>query len=437
MKNVFRIILILFLCSATAWSGSEYNSIFFDSILPSRLESVIQLSKLTRTNIGQGGDKDLERKRTVEIHGTILAALPDYTLDFNLKHSFQKLIQEEMGVTVSTECIKDLAGTNFKGGSKDPVYHVLDETGHLILIAKAFFIPPAALSKFPAELSAMALILESCMDHVHASKPLAIGKCISNGTTYALLVETVAQGTRYSDAVNEIADYPLGSADRIKAFDIFKKGVIEAGAALGELQKISPAAIGPLSYEKLAKLEEKLDVFCDSPAAVLASKYIPQDELVDYIQYIKEQALAVQHELVYCHGDGHMGNYFYEPVSNTFTMIDLERMHNSIDFHGYPLGPKGFDYVRFLEDLEARAVDQLTQEELAELKSAFIDSFLNVAGELPPEELQKLYYAYQKLTRLNRAYKHIHEDDDREHWELVFHEMVKYFAQEMAINHCQ
>jgi Phosphotransferase enzyme family len=403
----------------------------------SELQRFSYLSKLIRNNIDCQGEA--EKIRILDVHRQMVESLLDYSVKKNdLKRSISHFIFKALDRTISADQVIDLAETELRGGSRDLVFQIKDEDNKAMLIVKAFVVSQNFSSRMPAELSAMAFIRESLNEYIRVPEPLAVGKCIFEESTYALLIETVAPGIRYSDLAVKLAKHPLNTSSRREAFEVLSEGIKAAAAGLAELQRESSSQHGPFPYTYFERLEEKLELLMNSPKALTAYKLEPL-RLVNYVRDLKSEVLSNEYPRVYCHGDGHLSNYFYHANDNAFTMIDLDLFHRSIDYYERPLGPIGFDYIRFLEDLEAKTIDVLTYDEFNELKCFFQDSFIEVAGQLPPENLQKFYYAYKKLHRLIRAIKHLEDPDckEKDYWQKVLDAILDYFIYEINRSECQ
>ena len=253
------------------------------------------------------------------------------------------------------------------------------------MVVKAFKLSDYNVSNLPDELSGMSFFKEVNFFHLNSPQPLAVAKCKMEADSFALLLETVAPGKRYNDAFEEMAELPSDGPEQKEAFEKYKTALAKAGAALGELQAVSPQILGPIPKKIFNRLDERRNKLNEPEIKAIISQDLDPNLLIEYLRHVKQAALDVDHYMTYNHGDGHMGNYFYNDEEDRFTMIDLERLHKTIDYEGNPRGSMGFDYVRFLEDLEGRAIGKITESQLEELKKRFQSILFANSGKIRPK----------------------------------------------------
>lgn len=332
----------------------------------------------------------------------LIDALQDYTQPSSIKSSIAAFLKDRFGLDVVESRIIDLKETSMRGKSHDLVFFINGEGNQPIYVVKAFQEPTASNSHFLPELSAMAFIQKGGFTFLHTAEPLALSKCHFNSFDYVLLVESVAPGKRLVDYIYAVSAQPEKSPERKVALEQLKQAMASAGKGFGELVKASPRRRGMFPQEQIEKLDSRLNKYLNSPTAQFYQDLLPFEELINYIKSLLKQARDMEHYYVYSHGDAHSRNCLYDSERDIFTLIDLGRLHESMDGDGTPWGHVGYDFMRFLEDMQMKSVGLLTAEEVQQMQQAFIDDYGLTAGSLPSAMNQEFYAVYRLLTRLEQ-----------------------------------
>lgn len=115
------------------------------------------------------------------------------------------------------------------------------------------------------------------------------------------------------------------------------------------------------------------------------------------------------------HGDGHPGNFYYDPKTKKVTVIDIETTMESFNIRGEGTMSRGNDVSRFMESIRLNNESKglgLQPKEIAALQTAFIESYSKSSG-IKPSVLKteidfynnKLYVAALKSAKTHADFQ--------------------------------
>jgi len=420
MSKFLRGLLLFFICCS--------------SLQALALPDAVEMAKQTRVNSLEVMDTPGEIQRIESILETLIAQLPDYTSEFLLPNALQKMLKETIQLEVPLEQIVNIKGTPLSGRSKDIVFFIQDQQGNLLYVVKALRNPKSSFSHFAWEISAMAFLEEQKFQASNNVKLLAVGKAYTKDICYGLILETAAPGMRFLDFMRGIA-----SAERKSYFAKILRAYTQAGYALGELQASRPPELGDFPEESCEKIKNALQEYLKTPAAQLHSAELDPEMLTDYVQQVLENIKKVEHYRVIWHGDAHIGNFIYAHDSNTFTMIDLGRMHESIALDGHPMGDLGYDYIRFCDDMDIKCRGLFTVQEREQIREHFTQAYNEKAAIPITEHHRRFYEVYVRINRLRSNAKYLdlpagpQRDDCHQIFRAVLEDLLRMYAEKQAI----
>lgn len=85
-----------------------------------------------------------------------------------------------------------------------------------------------------------------------------------------------------------------------------------------------------------------------------------------------------QNGLSFLHGDAHLQNIFYDESREKIVLIDLARLHHSVNILGKPLASGRYDVLRVRASLKQCAEGILPEQETNRLLQIFMDAYQSV-----------------------------------------------------------
>ena len=240
-----------------------------------------------------------------------------------------------------------IAGSALAGNSDDPVVFLKSPEGKLLLVVKAFKHVELVKCDFLPELSAMDFLSRHPEFEIAFSRPLAVGKTQIDGVWYGLLAQSPAPGVRL-DALFTDAWKSLQGEERESKIAELEGLFFTVGATFARFNV--PGKKAPIDPKFTQRLRKKM--------AFLA------DEFPEEIERI-EQKIAEAEKLTFTQGFAHFSphyaNVFYIAEEGKIALIDLAKMHKSLDIEERPLSFSAYDLARFLYSFEKNAHDRLLQ----------------------------------------------------------------------------
>ncbi|MCE5317928.1 MAG: aminoglycoside phosphotransferase family protein [Parachlamydia sp.] len=325
----------------------------------------------------------------------IVNLIPDYGKHETLEPAITFFLREHFAEDYR---IVNARSTPLFGKSKDDVFYIQDVQGTTLYVVKAFRNPETLGSMFLPELSAMTLLQDLKLTKLKGVKPLRIGKCQAGALPYGLLLESLAPGKLVYQYILEIglAQEPARSLAIQKVARMFH--VI--GQAFAQLHKKHAELSEPFPEDLKQKMRQKLAAL-DSPEvqAKLEGK-IDQQALSRYAEKVIDEAAQVPMVPCFQHGDPHWKNVFYDEEKELVTLIDVGKLHRSVDIEGKPLSDGTYDLVRVQESLVRNSLRLLTAAEVQKLIDALHKGYRSQGGIAQPAHIH-FHTIYSKISRLS------------------------------------
>lgn len=368
-------------------------SLFHSCFASVQLDEILQLSRESRSNTKLS--KTEESLRVEKIYSEAYELLPVVQED-SLEICMQRLLETYIG---NPEDLKRVQApeTILKD---DKVILFVDKVGTTKYVCKAFKNPKHGSSKFIPEISALDFISDKQLSYSSPITPLAVGKCICEGQSYALLLESAATGHRLDEWIYLIAAHPLGSLERLEVFENACEAYAALGKAAAELHSFKHPMPQRIPEDRIKKLREKYKVLLNYEHTSSLSRDLDLMALGHYIEALIQRVMEILCFYSYCHGDMHLGNVFYDSSLGKVYFIDVAKMHLSFDNEGLPLTEATIDLVRAEENLKRKGYLYITPEEIAELTNACIKGYEGYQNNTIDPALKELYTTYVKLGRL-------------------------------------
>jgi hypothetical protein len=347
--------------------------------------STSTVERLAKEAIALRSDRNQERHKEL-ILAQAIHQLPDYGEHQDLKTAVSLLLKSEMNFDQGD--IVYARETPFYGSTEDEIFFVRDrEKGAFLYVVKAFNHPELVSGKLLPEVSAMLFLEELQIETLKGVRPLAAGKCTSAGKPFGLLVESVATGRRLDQYILDITDLPLGDPERIKRFQKVIHIFEVIGRNYAKLQKVNTSVSKPLTNDLFKKLQNQFRNLEHPQIITLLEGKLDLEAVKDEIKSTTKQLQDIPFRCAYQHGDPTLKNIFYNEERDGITLIDIHRMHHSIDSSGNPQSDGCFDFVRISEVLKGKICEKLTDEEAQKLREVFKRSFLAEGGYLDPRPI--------------------------------------------------
>lgn len=282
------------------------------------IDKYVKLSRLVRHDPRNLPER--EEERVHDLTRKIMASVRDYGSAQNLDILVAKFVSSALSLDPATHQIYDSKKTSLSGHSTDKVFFVKDRQGTLRFIVKVFASPDLPSGKFLPELSGIALLQKLQLPHVEPVAPIAVGKCLCGQERYGLLLESSSPGKRCDMLVLAC-----------KWRDEYRSG---------RLQKLERmfAQIGT----GLKELHDEKDGHS------------------------------------FLHGDAHLQNIFYDESREKIVLIDLARLHHSVDILGKPIASGRYDILRLRASLKQCAEGVLSEQETARFLQIFMDAYQSI-----------------------------------------------------------
>jgi Ser/Thr protein kinase RdoA (MazF antagonist) len=396
-------------------------------------QNIVDLAKQFR--IDRSLSKKDEDIREKNILMTMSDSLTHYESDSVLKN-VRQFLNDSLSLDLDNYEIINTMDTEFFGKSEAYVFLIKDSTDQLQYVVKTFPEPKTLDSRFMQEISAIDLVQQLQISNMVPIEQLAFAISSVGEKEWGLLLESVAKGKRLDEFVYDIAEQEIGSDQRLEHFEIAKKAFKRVGANFAQLHAKKASTITSIPPTLIEKIRTKLITIQDNKFVVeTLSKYMEVSDFVNYVEGVKNKALEVSLRYTYVHGDAHLGNIFYDPTTDTGTLIDLAGMHRSIDMQGEPILHATVDFVRFIDSLRFKSMNKLTDEEEKALKASFFAGYEEAGGTIPEENLFDFYNMYVKLRRLASKCGYIAEQDPRIQAsdKLIFEDAVHYFEEQILL----
>lgn len=348
--------------------------------------------------------------------GYFTSLMPQLGDFYKLEDAIQVLLHECQRPGVFA--IVDSKTTAQHGNSHDEVFFILGEDEKLALVVKAFREPASYKSRYLLEIASNALIEKKSCARLCTIEILGSALCSTQGTTFALLLETPASGMRLDQFVFQAAALDVQDPMRPVKMVGAEEAFFAAGAALARLYLIENLPYTYLSKNDAHKIYKKL-------AKLKSLERIDLQALQRYADRVVQQALEVPYKSGYQHGAAHVRNLFYQPELKRITFIDNGHLVKAFESDWQPTGDPAHDLVRLQESLFHKASHLLTPQEMRAVIDALYQGYAS-QGTLPDERLLKFYLLERKLSPMT--------DPDHPEYKPLLDYCVEYFNKELAEN---
>ncbi|MFY1672110.1 hypothetical protein ACN27G_19415 [Plantactinospora sp. WMMB334] len=293
--------------------------------------------------------------------------------------------------------LSPIAGQGLETGSGAMVYRAFDPAGTRTAIVKVF----PTMTELVEELSALERLSGPEITGFRVPEVLAVGAGRLNGAPAGLLVESRAAGQTLDELI-DIAGR-VTTADRADHLARLGRAVEATGAAMAHLHASgAPGMAGTRVHDtylaeqadwirrQIARLPARTT---SEPAAALAGR---AEDAITRVKSEPGPAAMV-------HGDFHPGNVVWDPQTGTVTLIDLSRLHFSLDEEGRPIGMPQRDVSTFPAKLGVHGERLgLSPGEISALQDAFGTAY-EAAGGARVEHVTQMYELGWKARRLAEA----------------------------------
>lgn len=292
------------------------------------------------------------------------------------------LAEEKLTIKNPVEGSADAAGA--KGVSGAPVFLVRDENGQISGVIKKF--PEKLLPVMGAELVSMQTLKNLGLRQSHSITALEGAKLPDGG---ALLLSP-ASGSAIDDLFERAGRLPDGP-ERQVAINELRDAMRRIGVAGAELHTVPPgSAVRPATalQEHIGIVKEKLEkIVAALPKLKLekGSERLSARDLQTRVDELIEGVKRNPGAASVIHGDFHPGNIFFDKEKGV-TLIDLGRLHESLDVGGRPIGPPARDYAGFHQEItHFGRILKLRDSEIDELSNIFKEAYQRKGPALTDE----------------------------------------------------
>lgn len=429
----FRCLFIFFFCS---FSVIESTGLDFDSFFnfqKGQREEVVQLSRLFRKDLSLSPKEDNRRQQNILDY--LFALLSHYDASLSLEDAVLRFLADIIPVKDLGLVVINSEKTEFHGRSCDSVFFIKDSVGNLCLVLKAFKNPRKLSGKFLQEISALDAIVQLKMPNIVPIRPLAFATCSRMNEEWGLLLETAASGMRIDQFICQLSNLSPASLEREVYLSKCQKIFCKVAESLAYLHARKSSQSGPLPAYFFEAYNKKLRRILKNPFIMNEiTKRIPLENFLKYIEQVRAEASRISVFYSYWHGDAHLENMFYEELANTFSFIDVARLHLAINQQGEPLLEGTMDLIRVEEHLSRIARNRLSEHERITLLHAFNGTYERSGGLKTSEALLRFHRTYLKLFRLIGYASFVMEEDPikKAESESIFENALDYFEQQIG-----
>lgn len=429
IRFIFSLILFLF-CSSIEGAHSPQDSIEFCQQKIS--QEIVSYAREYRKNTMLPSEEEILRGKN--ILEQVFDRLIKYDEQNSLENAVQGFVADELSTNVYDYTIIDASLTDIGGKSDDLVFLIKDKSDELCYVVKAFRSPRAISSKFLPEISALNFIQQLSIPGVEPITPIAFASYSNQDEEWGLLLETAAKGQRIDQIVYKLGNLEPASKERESFLTVCQKAFQRMAESLAKLH--AKKSIQPFSILEtdLAKFENKLSTVLESPFIFgeMEKCFSPFD-FFKYVEQIKADALKVQLFYSYWHGDANLGNMLYDDLQDTFSFIDVAKLHYSISIEEEPLLDGTMDLVRVEENLRRKTLGLLSEHETETLLKSFYETYEQISGQKLVKQILLFDRTNKKLSRLVNYARYIQEEDPikRSRDKAVFDSAIIYFKNQL------
>ncbi len=426
------VLLFNFCLSIEGAAASSRDSIV--SIQQESLQEIISYAREYRRDTTlPSQEEELRQKNILE---QIFTRLKKYNSYSSLENGVRGFLADELSLNEYDYSIVDANLTAVGGKSQDTVFLVKDSARHVCYVVKAFRSPKDLTSMFIQEISALDLIEQLSLPGVVPIKPIAFASYSNQDEEWGLLLETAAKGERIDQFIYQLGSLEPGSKERMTFLKtcqgVFQR-MAESFAKLHDRKSLQSYSIPEIA---LTRYQKSIPTILESSFIIgELEKHFSSDDFLQYVEKIKAEAVTVPLFYSYWHGDAHLGNMFYDQINNAFYFIDVANLHHAVSMKEEPLLDGTADLVEIDESLRARAIGQLSENEVEALLKSFYETYEKCSGQKIDQQILLFHRTYKKLSRLETYSKYIDEKDPKKRSsdKAIFDDAVEYFANQIAI----
>jgi aminoglycoside phosphotransferase (APT) family kinase protein len=259
----------------------------------------------------------------------------------------------------------------------------------------------------------MLLISDLNYEGLTPIQPIATATYNKDGCYWGLLLQSAAKGERFDSFIYRCRDQLEEEncdfeEEILKAQKAFKK----LGQTLAQFQSVKSKETGTLPESATEKFEERWQELIQNHLALQAiSARFPIEDLANFIEKVKKDALEAPIYYSYSHGDAHLGNIFYNAKEDRIYFIDTAKLDQSISYDGEPILDGIKDILRAEENLRRKALGILKDEDVERCIAALYEGYQEEAGDNLDPRLLLYYKVYVKLSRFTKYTSHLQEGD--------------------------
>lgn len=426
---LFPIILLLFCFSIEGATSSQGPIGFYQQKFSQEIVSYAR--EYRKNTMLPSEEEDLRGKHILK---QVVDRLIKYDEQNSLESAVQRFVADELSANEYDYTVVDASLTDIGGKSHDPVFLIRDKNNHLCYVVKAFRSPREISSKFLPEISALDFIQQLLIPGVEPVKPIAFASYSNQDGEWGLLLETAAKGQRIDQIVYKLGNLKPASKERENFLKVCQRVFQRIAESLVKLHARKSSQPFSILETDLAKYENKLSTIFESPFILgeMEKCFSPFD-FFQYAEQIKTDALKVQLFYSYWHGDAHLGNMLYDDIQDTFSFIDVAKLHYSISIEEEPLMDGTMDLVRVEENLRRKTLGILSEHEVETLLKSFYESYEQCSGQKLAQQILLFDRTNKKLGRLVTYARYIQEEDPIKHSidKAVFDSAIIYFKNQL------
>ena len=378
LKNIFLIVLVVL---ALITLHTVFNSYKLKKTNQKTINTLFELAKQTRS----AAFGEPQQEPSPEIAKQIESMLTDYTKNNNFNKTIINFLDKTLGLKITEQQIEKIPEGPAGGFSGNLIFFINNAYKKHILVIKVFKDPYniESFGGFIMEVSAFDIASKLPHKELNCISIKSVGKCVIDNKNFAITALSLASGINLHDYIIQIIPCPQESAKRIDTFNKVQKSIYKLGKALAELHNahISPKAVlHPAfkkyileSYRKMLKRLQK-----DNHGINVLRFKTCFNSLLDKVE--KQKVVRS-----FAYGDAHLGNFLYEPKTDTMTIIDLASLHLSADRNGNPISTAALDYSRIPDTFSIYTRFGLTQNESDALMKAFRKGYQDNNGTVPTQ----------------------------------------------------
>lgn len=373
------------------------------SLLTSITKKTIELryhTEIERILLDNSHGNKLERSSEIEkqLYNEIVDRAPDFTMGTSHIDSIAHFLQSQLGASPEQLQIVDENRVTRRE------FVILDKKNKLVV--KVFPMIPGSEFKLIHEISGNAAFRSLNLEQSKTVKFLAIGKYTYEQSPYIMLAMELAEGDTIKKSLVKNWNQYLEEQDE-QALASSKDLLYKLGQSIGEVH-LKGSKIAPLNYEYQFAVKEYYKKLIDDQLLQYEQNGGEHTFLFRelFTQLLERYGSSTQYFAPY-HGDAHLENFLYDPLTNTITIIDSVRAHVSVDSENLPLSDKFYMDICRLESSLIKNLLKLTNHAfmIEQLSPSLIEGWRSVTEGIIDTSRYDLEHYYTALTKMAPAVK--------------------------------